>query len=199
MTFCEFFCGGGMARAGLGAGREYLFANDSDPKKAAAYTANSTADRLVIGDVASLAALPGAADLAWASPPCQDLSLAGDRAGLGGTRSSAFWPFWKLMQRAAPRMIVIENVCGLLTSHGGRDFGAVMIDAALSSHSRESAHSSPQVHLIPPASAARLGLGVIRRMSSARSISLRANACAAAVTTSRGAILRLACGLWLMP
>jgi hypothetical protein len=49
----------------------------------------------------------------------------------------------------------------------------------------------------------RLGLGVIRRMSSARSISLRANACAAAVTTSRGAIfgpcltsLGLACGVW---
>ncbi len=112
----------------------------------------SDARRLIVGDVAALttADLPGVADLAWASPPCQDLSLAGDRAGLDGARSSAFWPFWKLMQglRAegrAPRLIVIENVCGLLTSHGGKDFdaicdaladagyrfGAVVIDAAL--------------------------------------------------------------------
>ena len=98
----------------------------------------------------TLADLPGVADLAWASPPCQDLSLAGDRAGLDGVRSSSFWPFMRLMQglRAdgrAPRMIVIENVCGLLTSHNGNDFdaicdaladagyrfGAVVIDAAL--------------------------------------------------------------------
>jgi hypothetical protein len=57
--------------------------------------------------------------------------LARNRAGLDGKRSSAFWPFWRLMQRAAPRSIVIENVCRSLTSHDGREFGAVMIDAAL--------------------------------------------------------------------
>jgi DNA (cytosine-5)-methyltransferase 1 len=152
-TFYEFFCGGGMARAGLGPEWTCLFANDIDLTKARAYAANETADRLIVGDVASLttANLPGdAADLAWASPPCQDLSLAGDRAGLDGTRSSAFWPFWKLMQTLrsegrAPRLIVIENVCGLLTSHSGKDFdgvcdalgacgyrfGVVVIDAAL--------------------------------------------------------------------
>ena len=106
----------------------------------------------MVGDVANLkpADLPGVADLAWASPPCQDVTLAGDRAGLDGARSGSFWPFWRLMQalRAegrAPRLIVIENVPGLLTSHGGKDFdaicdaltdagyrfGAVVIDAAL--------------------------------------------------------------------
>ena len=152
MTFYEFICGGGMARAGLGNAWTCSFANDNDPKKGAAYAANWTRDRLIIGDVASLAAadLHGAADLAWASPPCQDVSLAGDRAGLDGTRSGAFWPFMKLIQalraeERAPRLTVIENVCGLLTSHGGKDFdvicdalgacgyrfGAVMIDAAL--------------------------------------------------------------------
>ena len=152
MTFLEFFAGGGMAREGLGPDWACLFANDIDPKKGAAYIANWTADRLIVGDVGTLtvADLPGIADLAWGSPPCQVISLASDRAGLDGKRSSAFWPFWKLMQtlRAdgrAPRMIVIENVCGLLTSHDGNDFdaicdalvdagyrfGAVVIDAAL--------------------------------------------------------------------
>jgi DNA (cytosine-5)-methyltransferase 1 len=84
------------------------------------------------GDVWKLAVadLPGRADLAWASSPCQDFSLAGARAGLAGGRSGAFFGFWRLIEDLAregraPRAIVIENVSGLLTSHGGRDFAAL--------------------------------------------------------------------------
>jgi DNA (cytosine-5)-methyltransferase 1 len=131
-SFYEFFAGGGMARAGLGQGWRCLFANDFDAKKAAAYAANWGDDHLAVGDVWALEAarLPGRADLAWASSPCQDLSLAGKRAGLSGARSSAFWGFWRLMEalRAegrAPRTIVIENVAGLATSHEGADFAAL--------------------------------------------------------------------------
>jgi DNA (cytosine-5)-methyltransferase 1 len=132
MTFYEFFCGGGMARAGLGAEWTCLFANDIDRGKAAAYAAYWGADRLIAGDVAKLtpADLPGIADLAWASFPCQDLSLAGDRGGLDAARSGSFWPFMKLMhglrvEGRGPRTIVLENVCGLITSHGGKDFDAI--------------------------------------------------------------------------
>ena len=149
--FYEFFAGGGMARAGLGASWRCLFANDFDPKKAFSYAANWGAQGLSVSDVANLttADLPGVADLAWASFPCQDLSLAGAGAGLQGERSGSFWPFWKLMRRLkvegrAPRLIVLENVCGALHSHNGEDFaaiggalasagyrfGAVVIDAA---------------------------------------------------------------------
>jgi DNA (cytosine-5)-methyltransferase 1 len=131
-TFYEFFAGGGMARAGLGPSWSCLFANDFDCKKAASYAANWGADHLKVGDVAEVtpADLPGTADLAWASFPCQDLSLAGAGAGLKGDRSGTFWPFWKLMKALAaegraPRMIVLENVCGALTSHGGKDFAAI--------------------------------------------------------------------------
>jgi len=131
-TVYEFFAGGGMARAGLGAGWQCLFANDFDAAKARSYRANWGDEHLREGDVWDLtpADLPGSADLAWASSPCQDLSLAGARAGLTGDRSSAFWGFWKLMQglaaeNRAPRVIVLENVAGLLTSHGGADFAAV--------------------------------------------------------------------------
>ncbi len=79
--FFEFFAGGGMARAGLGSAWSCLFANDFDPKKAASYATNWGADHLKVDDVAKLtpADLPGFADLAWASFPCQDLSL--DAAG----------------------------------------------------------------------------------------------------------------------
>lgn len=131
-SFYEFFAGGGMARAGLGAQWTCLFANDFDPKKAASYSANWGEDHLKIGDVAALKAadLPGTADLAWASFPCQDLSLAGAGAGLKGERSGTFWPFWKLMKALgkegrAPRLIALENVCGALTSHDKKDFAAI--------------------------------------------------------------------------
>jgi DNA (cytosine-5)-methyltransferase 1 len=87
-----------MARAGLGEGWECLFSNDFDDKKAASYVANWGADHLVVKDVCKVKSreLPGEADLAWASFPCQDLSLAGDGAGLNGNRSGGFWPFWRL-------------------------------------------------------------------------------------------------------
>jgi len=137
-TFYEFFAGGGMARAGLGERWRCLFANDVDPMKTAAYAANWGGGGLMRGDVAALAAvdLPGTADLAWASFPCQDLSLAGDCAGLGranaasATRSGTFWPFWRLMEllqleRRAPRVIVLENVIGVLSSQDGADFAAI--------------------------------------------------------------------------
>jgi DNA (cytosine-5)-methyltransferase 1 len=133
-SFYEFFAGGGMARLGLGAGWACAFANDFDPVKAATYRANfsDAADHFHEGDVWKLTAgdLPGRADLAWASSPCQDFSLAGARAGLAGGRSGAFFGFWRLVESLAaegraPRAIVIENVSGLLTSHGGRDFAAL--------------------------------------------------------------------------
>lgn len=151
-TVLEFFAGGGLARLGL-EGWRTVFANDIDPMKAAAYRANFGGRELVEADVWSLTPSdlpPGRADLAWASSPCQDLSLAGARRGLSGARSGAFWGFWRLIdaldaERRAPRLIVVENVTGLLTSNGGEDFralgdlfaaggwtfGALELDAAL--------------------------------------------------------------------
>jgi DNA (cytosine-5)-methyltransferase 1 len=131
-SFYEFFAGGGMARAGLGPQWSCLFANDIDPKKGAAYTANWGTEKLLLRDVASLstAELPGQADLVWGSFPCQDLSLAGSGAGLHGERSGTFWPFWGLItalgkEHRAPEIVVLENVCGALSSHRGRDFAAI--------------------------------------------------------------------------
>jgi DNA (cytosine-5)-methyltransferase 1 len=151
-TYYEFFCGGGMVRAGLGSSWNCLFANDIDRKKAESYAANWGRKELCVADVANLTTsnLPNCADLAWASFPCQDLSLAGAGAGLEGERSGTFWPFWMLMKTLikedrTPEIVVLENVCGALSSHGGKDFvnicsafaranynyGAVVIDAAL--------------------------------------------------------------------
>lgn len=121
-----------MARAGLGADWSCLFANDFDFKKAAAYQSNWGSGEMHVGDVGQVKAsqLPGTADLAWASFPCQDLSLAGGGAGLKGERSGTFYPFWKVMkglikEGRGPRIIALENVNGTLTSHGGADFVAI--------------------------------------------------------------------------
>ncbi len=151
-AFYEFFAGAGMARAGLGKHWRCLFANDIDRKKASAYRLNWGTDGHLRGDVRDVNAadLPGRADLAWASFPCQDLSLAGCGAGLQGERSGMFWPFQRLIlelgrQRRAPTLLVLENVCGTLASREGKDFtaicqalqeggyryGALIVDAAL--------------------------------------------------------------------
>lgn len=132
-TFYEFFAGGGMARAGLGSKWRCVFANEFDLKKSIIYQKNwKTPNTLKVADVVTLKpeGLPGIADLVWASFPCQDLSLAGAGAGLEGDRSGTFWPFWHLMEGVikdgrAPKLIVLENVCGTLTSHDGKDFAAI--------------------------------------------------------------------------
>lgn len=131
--FYEFFAGGGMARAGLGRGWRCLFANDFDPKKGLAYQANwGVGGELHVGDVRAVTAdmLVGHADLVWGSFPCQDLSLAGVGAGLSGERSGSFYPFWRVISGLvkagrAPALVAVENVCGTLTSHGGKDFQAI--------------------------------------------------------------------------
>jgi DNA (cytosine-5)-methyltransferase 1 len=133
LTFAEFFAGGGMARLGFGAGWRCTFANDIDPKKGASYRTNFGGNELRVCDVANLglADLPTApADCAWLSPPCQDVSEAGPRVGLAGERSGAFWPCWGLIKSLvaegrAPRTVVLENVTGLLQSHGGRDIALI--------------------------------------------------------------------------
>jgi DNA (cytosine-5)-methyltransferase 1 len=181
--FYEFFAGGGMARAGLGQGWTCRFANDFDAKKANSYAANWGNDHLVTGDVAKLALrdLPGQADLAWASFPCQDISHAGSRAGLQGQRSGTFWSFWRLMQelksvRRAPKIIVLENVYGLISSGQGKDFealgkafsdlgykfGAVVIDAV-----HFVPQSRPRLFVIGVASKLVLPIGVTRNDPSA--------------------------------
>jgi len=123
-----------MARMGLGQKWACLFANDFDHKKSRVYRQNWGDKVLKTGDVRSIKTLdlPDYADLVWGSFPCQDLSLAGGGAGLKGDRSGTFWPFWSLMKALikdgrAPRMIVLENVCGTLTSHGGKDFSAICV------------------------------------------------------------------------
>lgn len=122
-----------MARLGLEPDFACVFANDFDPAKAQAYRAAFGDADMRQGDIWTLSSadLPGTAALAWASFPCQDLSLAGARRGLAAPRSGAFWGFHRLIEKLvhekrAPDVLALENVSGLLSSHGGADFTALV-------------------------------------------------------------------------
>lgn len=77
--------------------------------------------------------LPSADCIIFGSP-CQDLSVAGKRAGIAeGTRSSLFFEAVRIIREmreatngASPRVAVWENVAGALNSNGGADFGIVL-------------------------------------------------------------------------
>jgi DNA (cytosine-5)-methyltransferase 1 len=58
--------------------------------------------------------------------PCQDLSVAGRRAGLDGARSGLYWEIVRLAEETQSKWLVLENVPGLLTSQSGRDMGIVL-------------------------------------------------------------------------
>ena len=62
--------------------------------------------------------------------PCQDLSVAGKRAGLAGARSGLFWEIRRLVEETQTEWFILENVPGLLSSNGGKDFGIILGEMA---------------------------------------------------------------------
>lgn len=130
----EFFAGIGMVRLGLErSGIDVVWSNDWEPAKAEMHATHFGDDdtvEYVVGDIGEVAAteLPGALDLAWASFPCTNLSLAGNRAGLAGSESSTFFEWIRILQQLEhrPAAVAAENVVGLATSHGGDDLRAAI-------------------------------------------------------------------------
>lgn len=132
-TFAEFFAGIGLMRLGLERqGWKIAFANDICKDKYEMYAAHfeDADDHFIVEDIHKLNAdeVP-TVTLATVSFPCNDLSLAGGRAGLKGKQSSAFYGFTRVlrdMRKRRPRLFLLENVTGFLTSNGGKDFRSAM-------------------------------------------------------------------------
>lgn len=132
----EFFAGIGLAGIGLeNAGFQILWSNDISSKKQKMFQNHFSSERpgheYQLADVRSLVPgdLPADIDVAWASFPCTDLSLAGSRGGLHVGASSAFWAFVRVIAalgQSKPRLLAIENVTGFATSRSGRDFNAAI-------------------------------------------------------------------------
>jgi len=125
----EFFAGIGLVGEALGAeGVEVVYANDIDPVKERLFVANYDTSVFHRGDIREIAGreIPDV-DIATASFPCTDVSLAGNRAGLDGEQSGMFWEFARILQEMGerrPRAILLENVVGFCSSNGGEDLRA---------------------------------------------------------------------------
>ncbi len=121
----------GLMRAGLEPlGIRTVFANDIDDTKAALYRDNWGNDGLHVGDIRGMSGtdIPDI-DLATASFPCTDLSLAGWRKGLQGDESGLVIDFLRIIDEMgdrAPGTLMIENVPGFLTANGGEDWRTVV-------------------------------------------------------------------------
>ncbi|MGW1271145.1 DNA cytosine methyltransferase [Streptomyces sp. NPDC002491] len=138
----EFFAGIGLARLGLERGGSFkvTWANDLDAQKHDMYKGHfaDATEHYVLRDIREIASdirselAPGPVDLAWASFPCTDLSLAGGRSGLAGKHSSTFWDFTDVIEAMGerdgkkPAVIALENVNGFATSHNGADMKAAI-------------------------------------------------------------------------
>lgn len=129
--FAEFFAGIGLVHEALkDSGWGCAYANDIDPKKEAMYKGHfGESPYYHLGDVWDTAGvlkhLVERPFLATASFPCTDLSLAGHWNGFEGEASSTYFGFINAIKElgdSKPKLIMLENVTGFLTSKGGADF-----------------------------------------------------------------------------
>jgi len=74
-------------------------------------------------------------DMLVGGTPCQDLSVAGKRAGLNGSRSRLFFEFVRSLKEKKPRYFIWENVAGALSSNGGWDFARVLLEFSQAGYS----------------------------------------------------------------
>jgi DNA (cytosine-5)-methyltransferase 1 len=127
LTLGSLFDGiGGFALAGLQHGIQPLWAAEIEP-----FPIRVTQYRLPmmehLGDITKLNGkdIPHV-DILTGGFPCQDVSVAGRRAGLAGARSGLWWEFHRLIDEIRPTWVVIENVTGLMSSNTGRDLGTIL-------------------------------------------------------------------------
>lgn len=129
--FAEFFAGIGLVHEALkGSDWECVYANDIDPKKEAMYKGHfGDSPYFHREDVWETEKIVGEISerpfLATASFPCTDLSLAGNWQGFEGDHSSTYFGFIRALQALGadrPKMVMLENVTGFLTSKDGADF-----------------------------------------------------------------------------
>lgn len=130
-NFVEFFAGVGLVREGLSkSGWSCVWANDISPDKQETYVENFGNKDFWLGDIWDVAKdsnlIPDNVFLYTASFPCTDLSVAGNRAGLAGAESGTLNALIEILKNkrekgSAPKVVLLENVRGFLTSRKGKD------------------------------------------------------------------------------
>lgn len=130
-NFVEFFAGVGLVREGLRKSNwNCIWANDISRDKQEVYIENFGSADFWLGDIWDFAKaptlIPDCPFLYTASFPCTDLSVAGARAGLAGKASGTLNALIEIIRSKknigkAPKVVLLENVRGFLTSHQGKD------------------------------------------------------------------------------
>ena len=125
-TAAEFFAGIGLVRMALElAGWKVGYANDISQTKRNMYVTNFDAREFDLRDIRDVRGVDiPTVELATASFPCIDLSLAGKHHGLAGASSGLLWQFLRVMEEMGdrrPKYLLIENVPNFLKSKGGND------------------------------------------------------------------------------
>lgn len=129
----DLFCGAGGMTAGFkAAGIQSLLSNDIEESACITLKINNPEINVLCGDITKTetkkaiekAALDGGADIICGGPPCQGFSMAGFRAE-DDPRNQLFREFVDIVKRVNPKVIVFENVEGLLSYQGGRTYREV--------------------------------------------------------------------------
>ena len=153
VRFIEMFCGIGGFRLGLeranmvgkGNGEERngsdiaepkswqqsyhcVWSNDIDRHACAVYRKNFGEAELYEGDCRSVdpGSLPSF-DLLTGGFPCQPFSVAGRRKGTSDPRGTLFWEICRVLEAKRPKVVLLENVPGLLSIEGGNTFAQIIL------------------------------------------------------------------------
>jgi len=106
---------------------EFVFSSEIDKYARQIYTKNYGVEPH--GDIKKInAADVPEHDILCGGFPCQDVSIAGKRAGLCGERSGLFFEIVRILREKQPKLVLLENVTGLLSSNRGWDFARVLIE-----------------------------------------------------------------------
>jgi len=127
LTYAELFAGAGGMSLGLEAGGFHAVAHAEIEVNARAVLRHRWPNTRLDGDVMQIngADYTGITLLSGGSP-CQDLSVAGKRAGLTGSRSSLFHEQCRIWRESDAPYLLWENVLGALSSNNGADFATVL-------------------------------------------------------------------------
>ena len=103
---------------------ETLFACEIDKFARKSYLANHDAPLAFYEDIRDLDARAYAEqiDILIGGSPCQDFSIAGQRAGENGERGNLIWQFYRILSEAHPKVFIYENVKGFLSINGGKSY-----------------------------------------------------------------------------
>jgi len=124
MKVGSLFAGvGGFDLAAEAAGMEVEFQAENDPAASRVLEAHWPDKNL--GDIHGIET-PPAVDVLVGGFPCTDYSVAGTRSGLAGDSGALWWEFRRLIDAGRPDWVVGENVAGILSSRGGRDFATIV-------------------------------------------------------------------------